>query len=387
MKGMRRSRRLVSASERAEIWRRWRAGASYAEIMRLLQRSKHAVWDVLKHSGDRGGLRSRARARNPRHLSQADREEVSRGLANGLSYREIGRRLRRSASTVAREVARNGGRWSYRAQTAERRARSRMLRPKTCKLAVCPRLRRLVAAKLRRRWSPQQISAWLRRQNPTDMTMQVSHETIYRSLFVQARGVLKAELLDYLRSPRHARRPRSGGRPERRGKIVDAISIRERPAEVADRAVPGHWEGDLLVGTHRSYMATLVERSSRFVMLVKVPNKRSEDVVTALIKHARKLPDELRRSLTWDRGLELAQHKRFSLATDIKVYFCDPHSPWQRGTNENTNGLLRQYFPKSQSVSQYTQADLNRIARELNERPRQTLGFRTPAEILNTALQ
>ena len=213
--------------------------------------------------------------------------------------------------------------------------------------------------------------------------MQVSHETIYQSLFIQARGVLKAELVKYLRSQRRARRPQNPGKPERRGKISNTISIRERPATVEDRAVPGHWEGDLLVGTHRSYVATLVERKSRFLMLVKVPSKESTQVVDALVKQARKLPVELRRSLTWDRGHELAQHKRFSLATDMKVYFCDPQSPWQRGTNENTNGLLRQYFPKGQSLSNYSQAQLNRVAREMNERPRKTLGFRTPAQILD----
>ena len=285
-------------------------------------------------------------------------------------------------------MARNGGVRLYRAERAEKRARSKAARPKACKLAVRRCLRLVVAAKLRRRWSPQQIAAWLKLQHPEDMTMQVSHETIYRSLFIQTRGVLKAELVEFLRSQRRTRRPRvKGGKVEKRGRIVDAVSIRERPAEVEDRAIPGHWEGDLLVGTHGSYIATLVERSSRFVLLVKVPDKSSGGVVAALIKQARKLPDELKRSLTWDRGHEMGNHKQFTLATDMKVFFCDPRSPWQRGSNENTNGLLRQYFPKSESVSHYTQADLNRIARELNERPRKTLEFRTPAEKLAALLQ
>jgi IS30 family transposase len=304
-----------------------------------------------------------------------------------MSIRAIARSLGRAASTISREVARNGGLRKYRAERAERQAESRASRPKVCKLAKHWRLRRLVAAKLRRRWSPQQIAAWLKLQHPEDATMQVSHETIYRSLFIQARGVLKAELLDCLRSQRSARHARTPGKAERRGKIIDAVSIRERPAEAEDRAVPGHWEGDLLAGTHGSYIATLVERSSRFVLLVKVPSKKSDAVVGALIKQARKLPNELRRSLTWDRGHELAQHKRFTLATDMQVYFCDPHSPWQRGTNENTNALLRQYFPKGVSMEDVSQADLNSVSRELNERPRKTLGFRTPAETLSQLLR
>jgi len=289
---------------------------------------------------------------------------------------------------VSREVARNGGRRAYRAERAEHRASREATRPKTCKLAQSWRLRQVVASKLRRRWSPQQIAGWLRRENPHNMTMQVSHETIYRSLFIQTRGVLKHELLEYLRSQRRTRRPRTpGGKVEKRGKIVDAVSIRKRPAETNDRAVPGHWEGDLLVGTHGSYIATLVERTSRFVMLVKLESKKSDELVAALTKQMRRLPNELKRSLTWDRGKEMGLHKSFTVATDLRVYFCDPHSPWQRGSNENTNGLLRQYFPKSQSLSHHSQADLNRISRELNERPRKTLDFRTPLETLRAALQ
>jgi IS30 family transposase len=367
MQRMKKSWRAISNEERAEIWRRWRGGASYAELARLLTRSAATVWNVL-HRKYFSGIRPRPRRRSANQLSASERERISRALATNDSFREIARCLGRPPSTISREVARNGGRRAYRAQNAEKRAASSARRPKPCKLSQHWRLRRLVASKLRRRWSPQQIAAWLKLQHPEDECMQVSHETIYQSLYIQARGVLKAELVKYLRSHRRARRAQNPRKTERRGKISNTISIRERPASVEDRAVPGHWEGDLLVGTHRSYVATLVERKSRFVMLVKVPSKESTAVVDALIKQARKLPVELRRSLTWDRGHELAQHKRFSLATDMKV-FCDPRSPWQRGTNENTNGLLRQYYPKGESLSTYSQADLNRVAREINERP------------------
>ena len=382
MRKVKRARRLITPAERADMWRRWRAGASYTELAKLLKRSVQTVWEFFNPRPANGGFPRKPRRRSSRQLSESEREEISRALAKKMSLRAIARLLGRAPSTILREVVRNGGSHKYWAGRSEHRAAAQARRPKVCKLARHWRLRRLVAAKLRRRWSPQQIAAWLKLQRPEDATMQVSHETIYRSLFIQARGVLKAELLDCLRSQRRARRAKRPGTVEGRGKIVDAVSIRERPAEVEDRAVPGHWEGDLLVGTHRSCIATLVERTSRFVLLVKVPSKQSEAVVNALIKQARKLPDELRRSLTWDRGHELAQHKRFTLATDMKVYFCDPHSPWQRGSNENTNALLRQYFPKGVSMDDQSQRDLNAVSRELNERPRKTLGFRTPAETL-----
>jgi IS30 family transposase len=303
-----------------------------------------------------------------------------------LSIRTIAAELGRPPSTISREVARNGGRAAYRAAKAEVRASEQAKRPKHCKLSTHGRLRRVVAAKLQRFWSPEQIAGWLRAEYARDPTMTISHETIYQSLFIQARGVLKAELLDCLRSKQRMRRGRSSSnRQDRRGKIPDLVSIRERPASVEDRAVPGHWEADLIVGTQGNYIATLVERTSRFTMLVKVPDRAG--AIDAMIRHARKLPEELRRSLTVDRGTEFHHHKRFSLATDMKVYFCDPRSPWQRGSNENTNGLLRQYFPKGRDVSGHSQAELNRVARELNERPRKTLGFRTPAAILNEALR
>lgn len=320
------------------------------------------------------------------HLRMDEREEISRMLAMGHSLREIASELKRNPSTISREVRRNGGRDIYRASGADGRATERAVRPKECKLKQNARLRNAVAAKLACRWSPEQIAGWLRKRYKDDASMHISHETIYRSLFIQARGVLKKELRDCLRTGARARQVRTG-KPKggRRGSpIPNAVSIRERPAEAEDRAVPGHWEGDLLTGTQGNYIVTLVERMSRFTLLVRVSGRA--DVIPALIKQARKLPTELRRSLTWDRGRELFWHEQFSLASDMKVYFADPQSPWQRGSNENTNGLLRQYFPKSRSVSGYTQAQLNRVARELNARPRKTLGFQTPAEVLAAAL-
>lgn len=297
--------------------------------------------------------------------------------------RSIALRLGKAPSTVSREVARNGGRKRYRAAAADSRAWIAARRPKACKLCRLHRLRGVVAEKLRLDWSPEQIAGWLRATFPDDVTMHVSHETIYRSLFVQTRGVLKRELLRHLRSRRVMRRARSASTAgQSRGQIIDAVSIRERPAEVEDRAIPGHWEGDLITGSNNSHIATLVERSTRFTKLVKVGGKDTASVVAALSKQIRTLPLELRRTLTWDRGTEMAQHKRFSIATDVKVYFCDPKSPWQRGTNENTNRLLRQYFPNETDLSGFSQRDLNDVARRLNQRPRKTLGFISPEEKL-----
>jgi IS30 family transposase len=292
--------------------------------------------------------------------------------------------LGRSASTVSREVRRNGGYARYRAAAAEQRAWHEAGRPKRCKLALNRRLAQAVAAKLRDRWSPEQIAGWLKRVHPGAESNQVSHETIYRSLYVQARGALKKELIQHLRTQRTMRRSRTGNKGgEGQGQIKDMISISERPASVGDRAVPGHWEGDLLAGSKNTHIATLVERHTRYVMLVRVNGKDTKTVVTALIKQARKLPRELYKSLTWDRGKELSDHKRFTLATDIDVYFCDPQSPWQRGSNENTNGLLRQYFPKGTDLSVHSQRHSNKVARQLNDRPRKTLGFYSPAEKFN----
>ena len=287
----------------------------------------------------------------------------------------------------SREVNRNGGLECYRASQADQAAWDRAQRPKPCKLITHCALARIVSKQLRRLWSPEQIAGWLKCAYPNDESCQVSHETIYKSLFIQARGALKKELLQHLRTQRAIRRSRHASQKgDGKGQITDTVSIRERPASVEDRAVPGHWEGDLIFGTHNSQIATLVERHTRYVMLAKVPSKDTETVINALIRQARSLPRELYKSLTWDRGKEMADHKRFTLATDIKVYFCDPQSPWQRGSNENTNGLLRQYFPKGTDLSVHSQAKLNAVARQLNERPRKTLGFQTPAERFNACV-
>ena len=301
--------------------------------------------------------------------------------------RDIAKGLQRAVSTVSREVARHGGRALYRANQADQQAWESALRPKRCLLSTHRKLRKIVASKLALNWSPEQISGWLKQHYPDDESLRMSHETIYRSLFIQARGVLKIELIQHLRSKRRIRRSRHASvHGHSQGKIVDAISVRERPAEVEDRAIPGHWEGDLLRGARNSHVATLVERHSRFCMLVKVPSKDTATVVAALSRHVRRLPATLRRSLTWDRGLEMAQHKSFTMATDVQVYFCDPQSPWQRGSNENTNGLLRQYLPKTADLSAYSQSDLDKIALSLNQRPRKTLGFQTPADTLQASV-
>ncbi len=382
---MTRARRgKLSAAQRAELWSRWKAGQSLNEIGRALDKD-HVVIQFLL--AGHGGIAPAARRRSPLTLTLTEREDISRGIASGSSIREIAKGLRRAVSTVSREVARHGGRPQYRASEADRQAWESALRPKVCLLAVHSKLQGIVASKLMLDWSPEQISGWLKNQCPDDPSMRVSHETIYRSLFIQARGVLKKELIQHLRTKRRIRRSRhSSVHGHRSGQIVDAISIRERPAEIVDRAIPGHWEGDLLGGTKNSHIATLVERHSRFTMLVKVPSKDTAVVVAALSQHIRKLPASLRRSLTWDRGLEMAQHKSFTVATKVKVYFCDPQSPWQRGTNENTNGLLRQYFPKKSALSGYSQDDLDQVAMRLNQRPRKTLRFQTPADRLQASV-
>ena len=373
-----RRRRIFTAAESAEIWDRWQRGEGLKLIGRVFDRSSGAIFQHLK---PHGGIRPVPRRRSSRVLSLDDREEISRGVACGVSLRSLAARLRRAPSTVSRELRRNGGHRGYRAAAADSRAWDRALRPKLCKLARHEELRQLVAARLSENWSPEQIAGWLKHTYPDDEDHRVSHETIYRSLFVQARGVLKKDLQAHLRSGRALRRSRyASSKSDSRGSLPDMISIRARPASVEDRAVPGHWEGDLLCGSSNSYIVTLVERHSRYVLLAKVPNRDSQSVITALIDQAHRLPEELIKSLTWDRGKEMAQHKRFTLATDAAVYFCDPQSPWQRGSNENTNGLLRQYFPKGTNLSVHSQERLDEVARQLNGRPRKTLGFETPAE-------
>ena len=381
---IRRKRRGLSAEQKAELWRRWKAGQSLNEIGRALGKDHVVVHFVLARHG---GIAPSARRRSRRTLTLAEREDISRGIASGCSLRVVARALQRAPSTVSREIARHGGRTQYRASEANQRAWDSAMRPKSCLLARHAALREVVAGKLMQDWSPQQISGWLKMEYPNDPSRRVSHETIYRSLFIQARGALKQELVQHLRSKRRIRRSRhSSVHGHSQGRIVDAISIRERPAEVEDRAIPGHWEGDLLRGACNSHVVTLVERQSRFCMLVKVPGKDTATVVAALSQHVGQLPATLRRSLTWDRGLEMAQHKSFTMATDVQVYFCDPQSPWQRGSNENTNGLLRQYLPKTADLSRFSQAELDQIALRLNTRPRQTLGFRTPADRLQASV-
>lgn len=373
-----RPRIYYTETQKALMWERWKKGESLHQIAALFDRNHSSIQRILAESG---GIRPAQRQRSRLALSLAEREEISRSLAAGHPIRRIAQLLGRAPSTISREISRNGGQTSYRANCADDAAWKRARRPKTCKLVDNPVLAEIVATKLQLQWAPEQIAGWLKHTFPGDEDFQVSHETIYRSLFIQARGALKKELLAHLRRPRIMRRSRHHTqKTDNHGRIKDTVSISERPAMVEDRAVPGHWEGDLLFGDRNSQIATLVERQTRYVMLVKVASKDTETVIDALIDNARELPQELYQSLTWDRGKELADHKRFTLATDIDVYFCDPHSPWQRGSNENTNGLLRQYFPKGVDVSAYSQAQLNEVARKLNERPRKTLEYQTPAE-------
>jgi IS30 family transposase len=380
----RRPRIYYSASQRAHIWERWRKGDTLHQIAKSFDRFHSSIHRIVAESG---GIRPAERHRSRLALTLAEREEISRGIVEGRSVRAIATALGRAPSTISREIRRNGGAKGYRASRADQAAWDRGCRPKVCKLARNRKLARLVASKLRLEWSPEQVAGWLKRSHPGNEALQVSHEAIYRSLFIQARGALKKELLAHLRRTRGTRRSRHHTQKTSiHGQITDAVSIRERPPAVEDRALPGHWEGDLLFGSRNSQIATLVERQSRYMMLAKIGKKDTETVVNALIRHAHKLPHELYRSLTWDRGKEMADHRRFTLATDIKVYFCDPRSPWQRGSNENANGLLRQYLPKGVDLSEYSQAKLNAIARRLNERPRKTLQYETPAQRFHEAV-
>ncbi len=368
-------------AQKKEMWDRWQKGESMNAIGRLFDRSHSSIQGILSKMG---GLPPAPRKRSKLSLTLAEREEISRGVVSGHSLRSIAASLGRAPSTISREINRNGGCRDYRASEADLAAWDRAYRPKRCKLAANRALARIVAKKLRKLWSPEQIAGWLKRMYPDDENFQVSYETIYRSLFIQARGALKKELLQHLRRRRATRRSRHHTqKTDNHGRILDTVSISERPASAEDRAVPGHWEGDLISGSGNTYIATLVERHTRYVMLAKVDSKKTETVINALIKQAHELPQELYKSLTWDRGKEMADHKRFTLATDIDVYFCDPQSPWQRGSNENTNGLLRQYFPKGTDLSVHSQAKLNAVARQLNERPRKTLDYETPAERFN----
>lgn len=373
-----RPRIYYTESQKALMWERWQKGESLQQIAQLFDRNHSSIERILAETG---GICPARRCRSRLALTLAEREQISRAVVAGYSIQAMATSLGRAPSTISREIKRNGGYECYRAAQAEQAAWDRARRPKTCKLVENRTLAHIVAARLQLLWSPQQIAGWLKHTYPNNERYQVSHETIYRSLFIQARGALKKELLAHLRRTRVMRRSRHHTqKTDHHGRIIDTVPISERPATVEDRAVPGHWEGDLLLGSRNSQIATLVERQTRYVMLVKVASKDTETVINALIQHARKLPQELYQSLTWDRGKEMAGHKRFTVATDIQVYFCDPHHPWQRGSNENTNGLLRQYLPKGTDLSTYSQAKLNAMARQLNERPRKTLNYETPAE-------
>jgi len=379
-----RPRIYYSAAQRTMMWDLYKRGESLQTIASLFDRHHSSAGRII---GETGGIRPAERKRRDSNLTLAEREEISRGIAAGSSIRSIAHDLSRAASTVSREISRNGGPDKYRASKADAQAWESAKRPKVCKLYLNRMLSLTVARKLKQGWSPQQIAGWLKYTNPKDQDRNVSHETIYKTLYIQARGALKMELVQHLRSNRIMRRSRhSTLKNQGHGKIVDGVSISERPASVEDRAIPGHWEGDLIQGSGKTFIATLVERQTRYVMLAKVKDNRTATVIDALIKQSRKLPKELYKSLTWDRGTEMNGHKDFTVATDIKIFLCDPQSPWQRGSNENTNRLLRQYFPKGTDISIHSQAHLNKIARQLNERPRKTLNYQTPADKFNACV-
>jgi IS30 family transposase len=374
-----------STEDRETIWDMREAGVPVKRIAKHLGRQNSSLRRFI---ADHGGTRPSGRERSELRLSLEEREEISRGLAAGLSIRAIATGLERSPSTVCREVNANGGRRSYRALQADRGAEKRALRPKRAKLSQCRRLRGTVERKLEALWSPQQISSWLAETYPDNPEMQVSHETIYQSLFVQSRGALRKELHSCLRTGRAMRRAKAytkGGVGQ--GQLTNMVMISERPAEVKDRAVPGHWEGDLIFGKRMTTIGTLVERHSRYVILLKLPNGHGAEAVRkAMTKRILTLPAQLRRSITWDQGKEMAEHVQLTVDTGVQIYFCDPKSPWQRGSNENTNGLLRQYLPRSSDLSQCTQRELDAIARSLNTRPRQTLGWMTPSKAFADAV-
>lgn len=376
-----RKRIYYTPEQKAIIWDRYKQGDSLHEIARMFDRYHSSIMPTIYQTG---GFRPPVRKRHRLSLSLDEREEISRGLAEKCSIREIAKKISRAPSTVSREIRRHGGLTNYRAAKADKKAWDNALRPKACKLSQNPTLCKIIAEKMHRGWSPEQIAGWLKHNYPDAQGMNVSHETIYKTLFIQTRGTLKKELQQYLRSRRTVRKSRTTSlKGKRLGSIPNAVPISERPSTVADRAIPGHWEGDLIQGSKNSYIVTLVERHSRYVMLAKISDNKTATVIAALIKQAQQLPSELYKTLTWDRGVEMTNHAVFTVATDIQVYFCDPQSPWQRGSNENTNRLLRQYFPKGTDLSVHSQQRLNSIARQLNERPRKTLGYESPAERFN----
>ena len=369
-----------SPAEINEMWARRKGGETTKCIAEGLGRRPDTVYGWLK---ERGGVAPQPRRRSEKHLTSEEREEISRGVAAGLSQRAIAAILGRCPSTVSRELGRNGSRATYRASLADESASERAKRPKACDLSRKPKLASKVAAKLRLDWSPRQIAAWLKVEFPDDSGMNISAETIYKSLYIQARGVLKKELVSHLRKRRGMRGSKvTPADAPRWNAIPDLVHISERPAEAEDRAVPGHWEGDLIAGANNTHIATLVERASRYVILVKVAGKDTHSVISSLTEQVQRLPENWMKTLTWDQGREMAGHRAFTCATDVQVYFCDPSSPWQRGSNENTNGLLRQYFPKGTHIGVHTQAHLDYVAALLNGRPRMTLGWKCPGQVL-----
>ncbi|MBN9232127.1 MAG: IS30 family transposase [Legionella sp.] len=379
------SKRSFTEYQQSTIWSLWSQGKSLSEIGRQLNKHAGSIFCFLQKYG---GIKPARSIRSKRALTLLEREEISRGLSANLSIRNIAKTLNRSPSTISREIGRNGGILKYRAILADKQTWIRAKRPKKSKLQINIPLNDIIADKLSNKWSPEQISGYLKRTYPNDNAMNISHESIYKTLYVQSRGHLKKELLKHLRTQRVMRQSKKfNTKGNARGGIIDAVSIHDRPKEIDSRTVPGHWEGDLICGSNKSYVATLVERTSRFTLLVKLTGNDTASVIHAITNKIMELPNQLKKSLTWDRGMELAKHKKFTIDTEVKVYFCDPQSPWQRGTNENTNRLLRQYMPKKTDLGIHSQFDLDRIARELNERPRKTLNFLSPADKLNEVLQ
>lgn len=378
---MTRPRKTFSREEKERCWSLWRKGLGYSDIAREMNSKPGTIFGLVRING---GYPAPIHKRSPRHLSLPEREEISRGIANGESIRKMAAKLSRAPSTISREIARHGGRRYYRAHKADSKAWSSARRKKSCKLAMRPYLARVVTEKLNLKWAPQQISGWLKIQYGIDSDMYVSHETIYKTLYMPKRTVLEKDLMGNLRfghKMRHSKKHTTRGD---RGsiRIVNGRSIHERPEEVARRKKAGHWEGDLISGSGNTHIATLVERSSLYTILVQVDGKDTDSVVSGLIREMSALPKALRKSLTWDRGMELAKHQHLHEAIDTDIYFCDPQSPWQRGINENTNGLLRQFFPKKTPLGHFEQHDLNEVANLLNNRPRKTLGYRTPEEVI-----
>ena len=379
------SKRNFTEYQKNAIWSLWSQGKSLSEIGRQINKHAGSIFCFLQKYG---GIKPVKPARSRRAVTLFEREEISRGLSANLSIRMIAKNLNRPPSTISREINRNGGIIKYRAICADKQTWIRAKRPKECKLQVNTKLNNIIADKLSNKWSPEQISGYLKRTYPNDTAMYISHESIYKTLFIQSRGSLKKELLQHLRTKRVMRQSKKfNTKGNARGGIIDAVSIHDRPKDIDDRTIPGHWEGDLICGSNKSFIATLVERTSRFTLLVKLQGNDTTSVVSAITNKIIELPSQLKKSLTWDRGMELAKHKKFTVDTEIKVYFCDPQSPWQRGTNENTNRLLRQYMPKKTDLSVYNQSELDQIAKELNERPRKTLSFLSPADKLNEVLQ